>query len=917
MILIPLFFSIYFRSYSYNLPTTDDWAYSNIYNSVKSQVSTQINQQYPNLPTADKNKLIEKRVVDFLDENSASLKTQIEQTSQSLKSFFQDESGQTYLLAIDPYMYWRYSQNVLDSGGVGDKVVNGKPFDDHMVAPLGKSTTSSLHPYFEAYFHKFMSIFTNNSLMKNIFFVPILLSALSVIPAFFIAKKRIGYFGGFVAAMIIAVHAAFIGRTAGGFADTDAYNVLFPLFIAWLFIEGFESKNWKKQLSVLLLSGFLVGVYSFAWSGWWYIFDLLIAVVLVYAAYTVLKFVVKNISFKQVWSFELMNSLRVFFIFFIASALFVSIFSGSSAFESAVKGPISFKVIKQAAHANLWPNVYTTVAELNPASISSIVSQIGGKLLLFIAGLGVVLTMIKRDDLKLKDFALVGMGAIVYLLLVSDYFIKLSPVKYLIVFMLPLIIGLFLLLKDERKIDIKYAIFLTIWFVGTIYASTKGTRFVLLMVPAFAIAFGIALGSLQDILSNLVYKEFKFNKKIISGFLIVLLTLLLVSPIKAAHQTAKGEVPSMSDAWWDTLTKIKNNSSENAIITSWWDFGHWFKAIADRPVTFDGGTQNRPQAHWVGKLLMSDDEDLSVSILRMLDCGGNSVFDEIDKKFQDTEKSVDTVYKLIVKDRESAENYLLNLGFSSEETNTILSYSHCEPPEAYLITSGDMVGKAGVWSHFGGWNFDRSYIYNVVRKENYQEAVNILMSRFNYTEDVANNYYYEVQALSSDEEINSWIAPWPNYGTNLKSCKNNSEVVECSIGLYIGKSNLGQDVRITGAVINLSNPSDTNFVLDFVDTTTGLVAGKQEIKPMNLVMAEGDSFEKYSTGGTDLVLDLTYDTKSNKALVSHPELSASLFTRLFYFDGRGTSHFEKFSDLTTVTGIRIIVWKVVWNPENE
>ena len=43
-----------------------------------------------------------------------------------------------------------------------------------------------------------------------------------------------------------------------------------------------------------------------------------------------------------------------------------------------------------------------------------------------------------------------------------------------------------------------------------------------------------------------------------------------------------------------------------------------------------------------------------------------------------------------------------------------------------------------------------------------------------------------------------------------------------------------------------------------------------------------------------------------------PALTGSMFTRLFYFDGAGLDKFEKFNDVTDVTGQRIITWKVKW-----
>src|SRR3989338_11276531 len=91
-----------------------------------------------------------------------------------------------------------------------------------------------------------------------------------------------------------------------------------------------------------------------------------------------------------------------------------------------------------------------------------------------------------------------------------------------------------------------------------------------------------------------------------------------------SNSVANQDAPIINDAWHNSLISIRDNSNKTAIITSWWDFGHHFKALAERPVTFDGTTQGSPQAHWVGQILRTDDEELAVGILRMLDCGGNN-----------------------------------------------------------------------------------------------------------------------------------------------------------------------------------------------------------------------------------------------------------------------------------------------------
>jgi len=51
------------------------------------------------------------------------------------------------------------------------------------------------------------------------------------------------------------------------------------------------------------------------------------------------------------------------------------------------------------------------------------------------------------------------------------------------------------------------------------------------------------------------------------------------------------------------------------------------------------------------------------------------------------------------------------------------------------------------------------------------------------------------------------------------------------------------------------------------------------------------------------------------AILMDDALTASIFTRLFYYDNAGDelSHFTKFHEVTDVTGQKIVVWKIDWD----
>ena len=82
--------------------------------------------------------------------------------------------------------------------------------------------------------------------------------------------------------------------------------------------------------------------------------------------------------------------------------------------------------------------------------------------------------------------------------------------------------------------------------------------------------------------------------------------------------------------------------------------------------------------------------------------------------------------------------------------NEVLKYSHCTPPEDYYITSEDMIGKAGVWSHFGSWDFNKASMYQEVKHLQENKATQIITEKYNLNDELANKYYYEIQNNDAD-----------------------------------------------------------------------------------------------------------------------------------------------------------------------
>lgn len=950
LLIIPLFFAYSVRMTNYGIPQTDDWAQNTIENNLRNQITQQINTQYPNLPQQNKQGLVEEQYQKYLSDNKAEIDKAISDASKFYKEYYQFEDGSYYMPDIDPYHFLRYSRNLEEKGHFYDELRDGVPYDNHQIAPLGRPVNPESHSFLLYYLHKIMTIFHKDmTLMQSASYYAIIFSLLSIIPAFFIGRRIGGNTAGFFAAMILAVATAGVNRTLWGHADTDAYNLFFPVLTFWLLLESWMSRGWKNII-FSVLTGLAMGVYSLFWTGWWYVFDFILGTLSAYIIYYLLIYRKEIIGLemkKPVKHDNIRNSALTLIVFVASTGVFVSLMSSLRTFINAFKAPLNFIFIKSASLGSLWPNVMTTVAELNEANMSSIFGSVssGYMFLLFIALFGLVLMMYKNEDIEDDEKGIV-LGVLGYLLIIWPlsakasflftlillvipaayfifakksikatflvtsacfYFLLVKQVNavsqslyssfgtgngnliFLILLLLPVAVAFLYMIINKEEQDVMMTLLLTMWFLGTIYASTKGIRFTLLLVPGYAIAVGASIGKLIPFITEYAEKklEWKFSKAIV----VIMFLLLLIGPVMAGYQVGKGDMPIINDVWYNSLTKIKDNSEPDAILTSWWDFGHHFRYFADRAVTFDGASQAQA-AHWAGKIFLTDDEDLAVGILRMLDCGSKQGPEVLDEKFNDLSKSVAIIYETLKLDRNEAKEVLLSKGVDAEHAERVLDLTHCKPPEAFVIASEDMIGKSGVWGHFGSWDFERAKIWRDYKNMPRDRAVKAMMDDFGYDDGKAERIYDEISEISDERTANTWIAPWPSYVSGLQICAQPEDNV-----LLCGQS----------VMVNLT----TNDVQ--MATQDGLV------NPGIFNYFDGDELatKEYPDGTQDYGISLIHKNNQYSAVIAQTPQESSMFTRLFFHEGKGLKHFKLFFHERGITGTEVYVYKVDWDGETD
>ncbi|HME87384.1 MAG TPA: hypothetical protein VKE88_03145, partial [Candidatus Nanoarchaeia archaeon] len=654
-------------------------------------------------------------------------------------------------------------------------------------------------------------------------------------------------------------------------ADTDVYNILFAVYATWFFFLSLKEHTVKKKAIYAGLTGFTLGLFSTVWLGWWYVFDFILGSAAIYLVCLLIR-LKGNIT--HIRSDESVRSISYTLgLFFVAAALFVSLFSSITEFTNSVTGPLDFLALKEASKGDLWPNVYTTVAELNAASREAVISSLGGNGLFLLSLLGICLLLFYKKEQQTSYQPFVAW------LVIS--FISLQFPNYLL-FALGILIVYCLSEYKGDSMHTPFAILIILWYVGIFFASSKGIRFVMMMVPPFTLAIGAAIGILYRKAIDAMEK-IDIKPHITKVLFIIIIILAFMPYVRGNMNAVGGDIPIINDAWYNSLTKIKQESQPNAIVNSWWDFGHHFKYFTDRAVTFDGASQNSPMAHWIGKVLLTSDENEAIGILRMLDCGSNSAFDALNKEVNDTHTSVDILYDIITLSKGEAQSYLSKKGISKETTDAVLKNTHCTPPEDYFITSEDMVAKAGVWAHFGSWDFNKADIWINANGLPKDQAIAYIKKKASVSDTQANALYNEMKALLNEGDANNWIASWPGYSQQS------------------GCTTKGTDIICGGITIN----NETKDVS--VNTNSGLQ------KPYSIIYKDGTSFveKKFPNGFAQSVL-LIQEGSSYSIVVTTPELSTSMFTRLFFYNGAGLNHFNHFYEERQVIGQNIIVWKVAW-----
>jgi asparagine N-glycosylation enzyme membrane subunit Stt3 len=843
---------------------------------------------------------------------------------QELRYRGDDGHQHVYLGDYDSYVWLRNARNYLRTGSTCDAVINGECRDTYDHAPVGAEMVynRSLHIAAIVAVHRLITTFVPGfPLPASAYFVPVIVGVLGVLPAFGIGWRLAGPLAGLAAALLVGVNPLFLQRSIG--SDNDVWNLVLPLFMMWATLEALRARTAARQAGCAVLAALAVGLHAATWSGWTFGCAVVLAGLLSNVGVQVLR-ALRRRSWRAWQVAEVRGALLTLLAFYVAAALFVAIAGrGSEYFELPLQvvgrfspgTPALAPVPESAAY---WPSVLSTVSELAVPNLGRIARYMAGNVVFFIGWLGLLVLLLPRRDWRWWHFLLLIAGNYLYRYLLTADVSRLMLVE-LLTLPLTLTMALYAFADDDTAgSEREMGLLIAVWFLASIYLSYQGLRFIMLLVPPFAIAFGAAIGRLQQWVSwKLGSMSLSYVRPLqVAAWLA--LAAVLIQPVRQGYAAARAYVPAMNDAWWDTLTMLRDTTPTDTIVNTWWDFGYFAKYVAERRVSAAGASLQTHIPHWIGRALVASNERESVGLLRMLNCGSDATplpegregaYGKLTADGFDGIVAHDVVVELARLDVDAADADLAARGLSESARADVLRSTHCTPPPSYLILSSNMIATSMNWGLLGNWDLRRAYLARHVHDLTETDMLARLTGRFGYGEDEAHTLYRQAAALPPGGERNFVSPPFLLLTRDWVACQEQSEGrLLCRNRLHEGRRGVVLDsvlylperagesrLRFRQAVPSRRQPA----VIEEVPAVV-LIASDNGVSTLTPALSARSEF------------GLLVDPANARVLVGSPSMLASTFVRLMFLDGRGMEHFEKVSDRSSFGGQRVVTWRINW-----
>lgn len=372
-----------------------------------------------------------------------------------------------------------------------------------------------------------------------IFYLPVFLSSLVVIPIILIAKVLKNLEMGLIAALLASIAWSYYNRTMVGYFDTDMLNIVLPMFLLWSIIWAIQT----KQNIYLLLTALDILVYR-----WWYpqsyslefsFFTLILTYTFIFDRKNVF-----NYKLLAIMMFAMMDSSGYIRLGLVGVTFYIL---SQNKFDRYVYYILGISIVSFFVSGGFDPIWGKLSVYIFTDTVSS--STQGLKLHFFT----VMQTIREAGHIPFETFANRISGHTITFILSLVGYAYLSYKHKIMLLALPMV-GLGFL------------------------ASVGGLRFTIYAVPI--LAFGIAF-LITEVSKNLPTQKMKYLSLIMFTLAILYPNYKHIDSYKVPTVFNKTEV--------EVLDKMKSIADREDYMIGWWDYGYPIRYYSDVKTLTDGG----------------------------------------------------------------------------------------------------------------------------------------------------------------------------------------------------------------------------------------------------------------------------------------------------------------------------------------
>jgi dolichyl-diphosphooligosaccharide--protein glycosyltransferase len=543
-------------------------------------------------------------------------------TSALIMRFYPVKYG-FYLNEFDPYFDYRATKFIVDNGL--DEYWQWR--DTMSWYPEGRDIAATSQSGLHITTAVLYSIFGGGSDLLDFTIVfPAVIGSLTVIAVFALVRVLGNTSAGMFSALFFAFSPAIIQRGNLGWFKSEPLGLFFGIIAAYLFISAIKHKEIKYAIPKAVAGGLILGLANASWGGIQY-FSIPIAIF-----FMALPFFRRDLTIPM----------------YVAIAFTAFTLLSAAAFP---RPGMSF-VLGLPGLAMIGGTVFLVIANFMK-KLGRPQVQLRNTVFLLIGFVAVAIGMVAVGAYLSPSYRyinavfpflssenpLVESVAEHFTPTVADYFVDFS--------VLIMFAGLGAWLAFRRRDDM--SIFALILGITGVYVSATFAR--LLVFASMGIIVLAGLGLYEITRSIMAYREatatpsaptprptaatreerrrIEFagrahpaaGRTVRIAYAVVIIMMLSIPMFYPSNSNwlSSADIPpaianggtgfrTQTDDWTDAMEWIKQNTEEDAVIASWWDYGYWITTLSDRTTLADNATINQTRIETIAKMLISDEQ---------------------------------------------------------------------------------------------------------------------------------------------------------------------------------------------------------------------------------------------------------------------------------------------------------------------